>query len=230
MPRDIDAQQAWLLKQSKEAGPVWNNLCQSLARQAVSCPAWAPSAKQAWHAVNSKYRHTITRWDDKEWWASVPRGAILYSTSGSVGHAWTAAGDGAAWSNDYKRKGWCDKVPVNLPNWRTVIQSTVGWIDGCQWYDAPDHKFIGLRLGLWDGKVPPIDNILAAEADPNLRNAAAWRLACRLADLGHGGKKWVPVKYEQGYPAKAVAEANAKNTGMADPTKYGPKLHERLFG
>lgn len=80
---------------------------------------------------------------------------------------------------------------------------------------------------LWDQKVPDIDGIYNAEADPTLKNPAAWRLASRLADLGHF--KGTPVRGEQGYPKKAVASFNA-NTNMEDKSKYGPRAHEKIFG
>ena len=78
----------------------------------------------------------------------------------------------------------------------------------------------------FDGKVPDIEGIYNAEADPSLKNPAAWRLACRLKDLGHF--KGDPVKGEQGYPAKAVASFNA-DTNMEDKSKYGPRAHEKIF-
>ena len=78
----------------------------------------------------------------------------------------------------------------------------------------------------WDGKVPDIEGIYNAEADPSIKNPAAWRLACRLKDLGHF--KGDPVKGEQGYPAKAVASFNA-DTNMADKSAYGPRAHEKIF-
>jgi hypothetical protein len=82
--------------------------------------------------------------------------------------------------------------------------------------------------GYWDGKVPSLEGVLKAEAE-GIANPQAWRLACRLADLGYY-KGEPQERGVQKYPAKAVANANAKYEGMEDPTKYGPKLHERLFG
>ena len=79
----------------------------------------------------------------------------------------------------------------------------------------------------WDGKVPDIEGIYNAEADPTLKNPAAWRLACRLKDLGHF--RGDPVKGEQGYPRKAVESFNA-GTNMEDKGKYGPRAHEKIFG
>ena len=89
---------------------------------------------------------------------------------------------------------------------------------------------IAKKLGSqWDGKIPDIDGIYAAEADPELRNPAAWRLACRLADLGFF--KGTPVKGEQGYPTKAVAAWQAsKGYDVQPPGKYGPNAHDKIFG
>ena len=81
--------------------------------------------------------------------------------------------------------------------------------------------------GLWDGKVPGIEGIYNAEADPTLKNPATWRLASRLGDLGH--YKGTPVKGEVGYPKKAMENFNA-NTSMEDKSKYGPNAHKKIFG
>lgn len=81
--------------------------------------------------------------------------------------------------------------------------------------------------GQFDGTTPDIEGIYNAEADPGLKNPAAWRLASRLADLGHYKGK-VKAKGEQGYPKKAVESFNA-NTNMVDKSKYGPRAHEKIF-
>ena len=81
----------------------------------------------------------------------------------------------------------------------------------------------------WDGQVPDIEGIYNAEKDPSLKNPAAWRLACRLADLGFF--KGAPVKGEQGYPTKAVAAWQAsKGYDVQPPGKYGPVAHDKIFG
>ena len=82
--------------------------------------------------------------------------------------------------------------------------------------------------GFWDGKIPDIEGIYNAEADSELKNPAAWRLACRLADLGFY-KGEPKEKGEQGYPAKAVANFN-EDTNMEDKSKYGPNAHKKIFG
>jgi hypothetical protein len=79
---------------------------------------------------------------------------------------------------------------------------------------------------LWDGKVPDIEGIYNAEADPNLRNPAAYRLAARLHDLGYG-KVPQPVG-EQGYPVKMI-EKRAQAVGY-DAIAYGPNAHAAIFG
>ena len=228
--RDVQGALKWMENESKHGGPNWTCLCQSSVRQAYGMPAWAPSAKQAWESVGSKYKTPITRYDDKEWWQSVPAGAILYSTSGTYGHAWMAAGDMSCWTVDYVRRGFIDKADIRLKQWGSYYKSTVGFIDGCQWYTDNQHRFKGLRYDLWDGKIPPYENVKAADDDRTLANAAVWRLSSRLADLGFGGKKWVPVKYSQTYPVKALNEYNALHApDMADPTVYGPRAHTRIF-
>ena len=230
--RDVEGALKWLEKESKTPSQSWKGLCQSSARSCYGMPAWAPSAKDAWAAVGSKYKHPITRYDDKEWWASIPAGAIIYSipSNSKYGHAWVAAGDMAGWTVDYVRSGFIDLADVRLKGWNSYYQATVGWIDGCQWYSDNQHRFKGLRMDLWDGKIPPYENVEAADVDRTLANAAVWRLSCRLADLGFASKKYVPIKYEQTWPVKMMESYNAVHgPGMDDPTRYGPKAHDRIF-
>ena len=96
-------------------------------------PAYGSSAKQAWANVEGKYKTKITNYKDDEWWATVPAGAILYSTAGTYGHAWVADSDETAWSVDYKRNGKIDRVPIRIPGWTSYYKATVGYITGAQY-------------------------------------------------------------------------------------------------
>jgi hypothetical protein len=78
---------------------------------------------------------------------------------------------------------------------------------------------------MWDGKVPPIEAIYAAEAG-SLRSPAAFRLACRLYDLGF--MRGVRPKAEQGYPVNGMRHWQA-DKGYAATGKYGPRAHEKIF-
>ncbi|NBQ37507.1 MAG: hypothetical protein EBU42_08085 [Synechococcus sp.] len=221
---------AWMEKQSKSPSQDWTCLCQSSVRQAYGMPAWAPSAKQAWDAVGSKYKHPVTKYDDKGWWASIPAGGIVYSLAGTYGHAWLSAGDMAGWTVDYVRRGHIDLADIRLKGWSSYYKGVAGWIDGCQWYADNKHRFEGLRMDLWDGKIPPMENVMAANDDRTLANAAVWRLSCRLADLGYGSRNWTPIKYEQTYPVRAMEAYNDVHApGMEDKSQYGPKAHDRIF-
>jgi hypothetical protein len=227
--RDVDGAIKWLKDQSKSPSQSWKGLCQSSCRQAYGLPAWAPSATQAWHSVKDKYKVKCTDHTDKSWWAAIPRGAIIYSTAGQYGHAWIADDDMTGWSVDYKRNGYIDRVEIRLKGWNSYYAATAGYITGCQWYKG-DGFFEGLSTGYWDSKIPPLENVMAANDDRELASAAAWRLACRLSDLGYGKWKNSPVKYTQVYPAKAMIEYNEKwAPDMADLSQYGPKAHERIF-
>jgi len=146
-------------------------------------------------------------------------------------------------------KGLKDDLTEN--QWRTLATLATTLSDLYGWGDtstfrfprhkdyAPDRK-VDIKAsnkkvqnkfqeyaGLWDGKVPAIEGIYNAEADPTLKNPATWRLASRLADLGHD-KGADPVKGEVGYPKKAMENFNA-NTNMEDKSKYGPKAHRKIF-
>ena len=230
--RNIEKQQEWLKKESKTPSQSWYNLCQSLSRQSVSLPPVGSTAANAWDATKKKFRVDCPNPNDKEWWASIPRGAIIYSTyrgsSGTgAGHAWVCADAGeSAWSNDAKRHGKVDKVHI-MPKkwgWNSIHNGTAGYIIGHQAYEG-DGFFKGLTMNKWDGHVPPYDPNAIKAFTEDVANKCAYRIACRLIDLGMGD--WNPVPYEQKFPTKAYArwcEANG-----TDPNVYSEADHAALF-
>lgn len=78
----------------------------------------------------------------------------------------------------------------------------------------------------WDGVVPDIVNVYAAE-ETGAATMAAYRVAARLYDLGHY-KGNPPVLGRQGYPVKAVA-AWQQSRGYRPTGRWGPKAHSMLF-
>jgi hypothetical protein len=196
-------------------------------------PAYGGSARQAWFNIAKRYK-TEMKYNDKEAWAAIPRGAIIYSigpNSSSAGHAWVCSEPGeSAWSNDYLRHGKVDECPIKLKSWKGIYENTVGWVSGTQWYDMDEGFFRGLSTGLFDGKIPPYENLTKAHADKTLASAAVWRLSCKLADEGYGSKNWQPVKYEQAWPDRAMESFNSKSPNMSDPTFLGEKGYRKLFG
>ena len=198
--RSVKKQQEWAKGQINNPSQSWDGMCQSFSRQSYGMGGFGGSATIAWGNVSDKYKHKITKYSDKEWWAGIPVGALLYSTSGTYGHAWISAGDGSCYSNDYKRKGKIDKCPIDLPGWSNVKKATVGYLDGAQYYTKDDQHRFGLNFEMWDGKIPPFENCFAAWEDQALANKAIWRMTCRLHDLGFG--KSNPVAYEQTFPNK----------------------------
>ena len=181
--RDVDGAIKWLKNQSKSPSQSWKGLCQSSCRQAYGLPAWAPSATQAWHSVKDKYKVKCKDHTDKSWWAAIPRGAIIYSTAGQYGHAWIADDDMTGWSVDYKRNGYIDRVEIRLKGWNSYYAATAGYITGCQWYKG-DGFFEGLSTGYWDSKIPPLENVMAANDDRELASAAALETGLPLVRLG----------------------------------------------
>ena len=156
--RDVNGAIEWLPGEQKPS-QSWAGLCQSASRNAYKMPAYGSSAKQAWANVENKYKTKITSYKDDEFWSTVPRGAILYSTGGTYGHAWVADSDETAWSVDYKRHGKIDRCPIRLSGWSGIYKATVGYITGAQYYADNKHTFKGLQSGYWDGKIPPLENI-----------------------------------------------------------------------
>ena len=96
--------------------------------------------------------------------------------------------------------------------------------------DEQIHDWV-LKYGgsAWDGKVPDIAGIYAAEADPSLKNPAAWRLASRLKDLGHY-KGADPVKEKSGIPRRQSQTSTRTRTWKTRPsTVHAPTRRFSTF-
>ena len=89
--RDIDAQQKWCKEQSKTGGANWYNLCQKFSRSSLGSNhgPYGSTAAIAWNNIKKKYKTECPDPRDNDWWASVPKGALLYSqykmSSGGAG-------------------------------------------------------------------------------------------------------------------------------------------------
>lgn len=223
--RSIKKAQEWAAAQVDNPTQNWDNLCQSFSRQSYGMGAYGSSATVAWGNVSDKYKVKITKASDSAWWSSVPMGAILYSTHGTSGHAWLAMGNSKAYSTDYKRKGKIDVVPVDIPSWGSIKNDTVGYIIGAQYYEKDGQHFFGVSNELWDGYVPPIENVISGLVDDDLANSAVWRLTCRLHDLGFG--KSTPIRYEQTFPNKNYG-LWCDSKGL-DSSVYTDAVHLSIF-
>lgn len=129
----------------------------------------------------------------------------------------------------HRHEDWTDGTgPVGgypLPTNGRKIDTNRKWYPTDFWVDqARKHA---KPAGQWDGIVPSIEAVQKAEADPFLGSKAAWRVACRLADLGHYDGDVLSV-YEQAYPRRAVVKFQ-RAQGWDGSGAYGRKTHERLF-
>jgi len=111
-------------------------------------------------------------------------------------------------------------------NWGHTQHIHVSFTDKAQ-RDGSQFPLPIFTPGDWDGVVPLIENVRAAELDPQTKNVAAWRVAARLKDLGFY-KGTLNALHDQGYPRKAI-EAFQKAQGWAGSGSYGEKTHKRLF-
>lgn len=85
----------------------------------------------------------------------------------------------------------------------------------------------GIRpIGKWDGVRPIYANVIASEQQ-GLANDAAWRVACRLADLGYF--KGSPVRGTQKYPVNAVRDFQAAKGVKPADGKYSETIHDAIF-
>jgi hypothetical protein len=155
----------------------------------------------------------------------------------SVGRMLAALVDlGMPRGNIHRHADWTDgTTPVGgypLPTLGRKIDTnkslgfTTGfWVDACKKYQGPPSGG-----GYWDGVVPSYEGCWNAWIDQTLANPQAWRLACRLADMGFYSGTPQP-KGTQRYPVKAVASLQAaKGWNVPQPGQYGPNLHTYLWG
>lgn len=100
--------------------------------------------------------------------------------------------------------------PYNAPWWREQTK---------QWMQKPQT---------WDGTVPSMAAVQRAD-DEGLRNMAAWRVACRLFDLGYMPSRPRELG-QQKYPAASVIRFQ-KAQGWKDPHgNFSPSTQKRMFG
>jgi hypothetical protein len=111
--------------------------------------------------------------------------------------------------NIHRHADWTDGTgPVGgypLPTNGRKIDTNKSWYPTGFWVDACKKYQGSSGGGYWDGVVPSYDGCMAAWNDQTLANPQAWRLACRLADLGYYSGKPQP-KGSQCYPLKAVVK------------------------
>jgi hypothetical protein len=219
LARTVDDAIEWSRRQIDHPSQDWTNLCQSHVRQAMGVGAWAPSARDAWFTVPKSEKVSGGSPLD------APRGAAIYFTAGSAGHVALCIGkttNDKCLSNDYVRKGRIDEAPRTFPRWGSISASYAGWS-----FWTPYGVLAPSSTAAWDGVVPPLENVLYAEAN-GVANKAAWRLACRLYDLGYYSGTPLPC-YSQGYPVRAVMALEAARGWKVDG-KYGDGVHAAAFG
>jgi hypothetical protein len=103
-----------------------------------------------------------------------------------------------------------DPEPYNAPWWRE---------------EAKQYR---IKPPTWDGTVPRLSAVQRADKD-GAKNKAAWRVACRLYDLGF--KLSAPVANgEQSYPRIAVTKFRVDHGWDAKDGAYTMNVHRTLFG
>lgn len=221
LKRTVDEVIDWGVRQIDHPTQDWSNKCQSFCRQAYGVAAWSPSAKEAWFSIPQSEKHVGGHPSD------APRGALIYFTKGTYGHVAIATGKSTSdkcLSNDYVRQGQINYAPRDFPRWG-MLPYYGGW---STW-----TPFGSLDLGAadpaWDGEVPSLDGVFNA-MNHGYANPQAWRLACRLFDLGMYAGKPLP-KGEQKYPVKAMDNWLLANGFKTNPAgAYSTEAHEKIFG
>lgn len=127
----------------------------------------------------------------------------------------------------HRHEDWTDGTgPVGgypLPTNGRKIDTNDRWYPTSFWVEQANlHSH-----GAWDGVIPDFQAVVAASQDPALANKAAWRVACRLADLGLYPSTPAAL-YTQGYPRKAVTRLQ-RQRGWPATGQYTHQVHQALF-
>ena len=141
MRKSLDEAMEYARNQIHHPTQGWKCLCQSFSRNTWGLPAYAPSAKVAWLTQPKTFKHRVS-WKSKEQIAKIPRGAIIYSTAGTYGHAYIATKNQCI-STDYKRTGYVDYAPRDMSKWANVRMGIVGWVCGVR-INGKDYYFPGI--------------------------------------------------------------------------------------
>lgn len=218
LSRTVDEAIEFAEKQAVSPTQSWKNLCQSFCRQAYGVPAWASSAKQAWAKIPKDQKRSGGYPDE------APRGALIYFTSGEYGHVALAIGKSTSdkcWSNDYVESGMIDKAPRTFPRWGLTYAGWSAWTPYGEMNLSPSKP-------MWDGQVPSLEGVFNA-MNHGYANPQAYRLACRLYDLGLYEGKPKP-EGQQRFPVKAVGNWQTAHAFATSPSgAYSPEMHRLVF-
>jgi hypothetical protein len=111
-----------------------------------------------------------------------------------------------------RHKDWAPDRKIDIRYNNATVQE---WIE----------EFAG---DLWDGTVPSVEGVFNA-MNHGYANPQAYRLACRLHDLGFYAGDPQPEGLQK-YPAKAVGAAQESLGWPVNPAGgYSPELHDTLF-
>lgn len=126
MRHDVDNVIAWSRAQMTKPTQDWSGLCQSHCRSAYGVSAWADSAIHAWGKIPQHFKHAGGKPSE------APRGAVLYYSGGSAGHAALAIGHKGknCLSNDYAHHGRIGVAPRTFPRWNLHY---LGWSAWTPW-------------------------------------------------------------------------------------------------
>lgn len=195
------------------------------------------AANPVWHAGRGKFRR-LSRWrslrvpkDQGNRWMLgveiVSKGRSPDYTKAQIDTIVAlarACRDAARWEGTGRKrlprhKDWAPRRKIDIVYSNKQVQ---------QWIKARPECANASPV-MWDGKTPRYMAILKSQGE-GIANFAAYRVACRLADLGF--YKGTPrPKYEQKYPHKAVRNfQEALKIDVDEPGRYDAITHKKLFG
>ncbi len=224
LPRSIDRAIASGRAQITNPTEDFEAKCQMFVRKyCFDVPVWAGSAREAYELIPPSERIAGGSPFD------VPRGYAIYfknrrkRSDGTEGPGHVAFTIGKVTqtkclSNDYLRTGKIDVVPRSFAAWDLDYLGASTW--------TPFGELQPGSRELWDWVVPPKENVDYAE-DSGQATKAAWRLACRLFDIGMYVGTPRPLGVQR-YPVNAVRRFQLSR-GWDGSGRYGSRTHDAIW-
>ncbi len=220
-----------------QSGRDWSGLCEGFAGSYTYGWAYSGqySAKTAFYAYPSTYRHKITSSN----LTKVPAGAVVYWTEGTYGHATLSIGNGKVASTDILRQGLVDLVPIQLIADHWMGGDLGYWVDPV-WFSMAGGSS-GLKAPVVATPVVPVNPVPIIPVQPTRVKPATAKYPGHPIKPGQRGLYVSDLKYAFKWPniSKSYGKAfkvrvikwqrNHPAFGKADGI-VGPITYKRLTG
>lgn len=175
----------WGRAQVSKPSQDWYRWCLKYVRMSFGLPGGTPDAGKAWDWAKYKHRTSDSR--------TIPAGVPVFWELPSVAdHVALSTGNGMCLSNDIKRRGKIDEVPIDLIT-RSWGGQLLGWTEDLN----------GVRI--WSGTVPQPPKkptvdlsrlVEAAKRDPKLpQGGTTYPAGVKIVERALKDEGFLPSKY-----------------------------------